>query len=269
MLAALLLPQILHAAEDRANLMIIPGRVIMDNNSAFTTIVLKNSGYATGNYSLELVDMRMLEDGSVVPLEPGQAAQYSAKSYLHVAPRSLSLKPGEIKRLQLALRKPPALENGEYRAHLKIWLVDDNADAVPASVVTAKTVTLAIKANMVMIIPVIYRHGNTNYTMQIESPKLSRNAAGAPVLDMYLRQEGNRSSMGDISVDYISLEGKSQKIAFFPGVPVYRETPRRFISVPLDVPKGVNLATGSLKITYTKPEEENGVLMAETALQLQ
>jgi hypothetical protein len=62
---------------------------------------------------------------------------------------------------------------------------------------------------MVIIIPVILRHGETSYAMQLESPKLvARCANGAPKLDMYLRRTGNRSSMSDISVEYVSPEGK-------------------------------------------------------------
>src|SRR5690606_18273824 len=115
-----------------------------------TTVVLKNSGDATGHYSLDFMDMRMLDNGQIVPIEKGESAQYSAKPYMHVSPRSLTLKPGQIKRLQIAVRKPPMLSDGEYRTYLKIRLVNENADNHPMMAVTKKTVSISVKANLVM-----------------------------------------------------------------------------------------------------------------------
>jgi hypothetical protein len=268
----LLLPHAAWSAEEgRANLTIIPGRVIIDTNNPYPSVMLKNSGKARGDYNIELVDMVMSESGDVMPLSSGKTVPYSARPYLHVSPRSVSLAPGEVKRLQLVLRKPPNLEPGEYRAHLKMRLVNDEAGKETEGVRSGndKSVSIAVKANVAVIIPVIWRHGETNYTIQLESPALARDADGAPLLDMYLKREGNRSSMNDISIDYISPEGKSQTITFFPGVPVYREVSRRFISIPLDVPKGVDLSTGSLKISCLKQEDEGAAVMSEKILPLQ
>ncbi len=119
-----------------------------------------------------------------------------------------------------------------------------------------------------LIIPVIFRHGETSYGIQIDAPKLSRDASGAAALEMYLLRTGNRSSMGDFSIDYIAPDGKSQLLKFFPGVPVYRPTERRFVSVPLDVPAGMNLKQGSLKIVYSEQEKEGGKVLAEKMMPL-
>lgn len=268
LITGLLLPQPLWAEDGRADLMLIPGRVILGDKDAYASVVMKNPGNAAGHYSVELIDMRMLENGNVVPTEPGKIAEYSALPYLHIAPRSMTLKPGETQSLRLILRKPATLEDGEYRAHLKVRLVNENADETPFSVVTAKSISIAAKAHMVIIIPVIFRHGHTSYTMRIDAPKLSRDASGNPMLDMVLAREGNRSSMGDISVYYVNPEGKSQLLKFYPGIPVYRSTDRRSVSIPLDVPKELNLSSGSLKIAYTTPEEENSRSLAEATVHL-
>lgn len=265
--ACLLFPQALWAEEGRSNLTIMPGRVIIDPANPYPSVMLKNSGTARGDYNIELIDMTMLESGEITALSGRGGAPHSARPYLHVVPRSVSLSPGEVKRLQLALRKPAKLEPGEYRAHLKMRIANDAVDA-DSTETEDKSVSISAKARMVIIIPVILRHGETSYAMQIESPKLVRGANGAPKLDMYLRRSGNRSSMNDISVEYVSPEGKSQLITFFPGVPVYREITRRFISVPLDVPNGIDLSAGSLKITCLKPEEEGAEVMAEATLAL-
>lgn len=266
MLAFLLMPLPLWAGE-RAEVMMLPTRVVMENKDRYATVVIKNVGQATGNFSVGLIDMQMREDGMVVPVEEGTTAAYSAIPYVRIAPRSMTLQPGEVQNVRLMLRFPENLEDGEYRAHLRVKIENDNVDA-SGQPVTSKEVTIAVRANLVLIIPVIVRHGDTSFAMQIESPKVSHDASGTPMLDMYLGRDGNRSSMGDISVNYVAADGKTQLLRFFPGVPVYRPTPRRFISIPLDVPKGMTLSTGSLHITYAAQEKEGGGVLAEKTMAL-
>jgi hypothetical protein len=121
---------------------------------------------------------------------------------------------------------------------------------------------------MVIIIPVILRHGDTSVAMKIDSPKLTYDELGKPMLELYLLREGNRSSMGDISVNYISPGGKPQLLAFYPGIPVYRSTPRRLVNIPLEIPNTVSLTSGSLHITYTASEEGKHELLAEKVINL-
>jgi hypothetical protein len=265
----MLLPaQPLLADNRHAEPMLLPTRVVMENAERYATVVLKNIGQASGDFSAELVDMRMEENGRVVPVEAGKTAEYSAVPYVHIAPHSMTLKPGETQNIRLMLRKPENLEPGEYRAHLKVRIENDNVDADAHAGEKSRDVAIAVKTNVVLIIPVIFRHGDTSLAMRIDAPKLSRDASGAPVLNMYLARTGNRSSMGDISVSWVA-DGKSQLLKFFPGVPVYRPTPRRFISVPLDIPKDVSLSRGKLNIVYAAQEKEGGKILAEGSVNLQ
>ena|SRR5579871_4561223 len=262
---SLLLPSAAHA--NRAEVMILPVRVVMENNDRYETVVVKNVGDATGDFRVGLQDMKMLGNGMVVPLDPGESPQYSAMPYLHVTPKSMTLKPGQTQTVRLMLRVPENLEPGEYRTHAFVRLVNDNTDA---QVNTAgKDAVITVKANVVIIIPVIVRHGATVMSIGIADARLSHDAKGTPSVDMYLTREGNRSSMGDISVTYVPQGGAPQLIKEFRGVSVYRPTARRFLSVPLDeTPKGIALAHGSLDIVYSAQEKEGGKKLAETRLSL-
>jgi hypothetical protein len=262
--ALLLLPQPVWAGGEHAEVMMLPTRVVMESNDRYSTVVIKNVGNATGNFSVDLIDMDMQESGMVVPVEDGKTEPYSAIPYVRIAPRSMTLKAGEAQNVRLMLQKPEALEPGEYRAHLRVKIDNDNVSDNGQPVAdTSKEVNIAVKTKLVLIIPVIFRHGETSYTIQIDAPKLGRDANGASTLGMYLLREGNRSSMGDISITYVSPDGKSQLMKFFAGVPVYRPTTKRFITVPLDVPKDINLSAGSLKITYATQEKEGSKVLAE------
>jgi hypothetical protein len=256
------------AFANRAEVMMLPTRVVMEDKDRFATVIVKNVGNATGDFTVELEDMKMLETGMVVPLDQGEKPQFSAMSMIHASPKSMTLKPGDAQRVMLLLRKPEGLEPGEYRTHLKVRLVNDNTDT-PANT-TGKDAVIAVKAHLVIVIPVIVRHGATSYAMGISDPKLGRDEHGVPKVDMYLTREGNRSSMGDIKVTYLPAGGSPQVIKIFRGVSVYRPTARRFISVPLDeMPKGVTLGHGKLDIVYATQEKEGGKKIAETELSLQ
>jgi len=262
---SLLLPQAAHAK--RAEVMMLPPRVVMENNDRYGTIVIRNIGDATGDFTVGLQDMKMLETGMVVPLDPGETPQYSAIPYLHITPKSMTLKPGETQTVRVMLRVPENLEAGEYRTHVKLRLVNDNTDA-PANV-AGKDAVIAVKANLVIIIPVIVRHGATTMSIGIADAKLSHDAKGMPSVDMYLTRDGNRSSFGDISVTCSQGGGPPQLIKVFRGVAVYRPTARRFVSVPLDETlKGVTLSQCKFGIVYSAQEKEGGKKLAEAQLSL-
>ncbi len=241
-----------------AEIMLLPTRVVMEKNDRQGTIVIKNTGDATGNFTIELVDMKMLETGIVVPYDAGETAQFSATSLIHIAPKSMTLKPGETQNVRLLLRKPETLEPGEYRTHLRVRLVDENADVQDPG----KETGIQVKANLVIIIPIIVRHGATTLSMNIDSPRLARDSSGTPIVEMYLAREGNRSSMGDITISC-----GQQVVKVFQGVAVYRPTSRRFISIPLDeTPKGVDPSSCNLGISYVAQQKEGGGKLAETKL---
>src|ERR1700744_360995 len=106
----LLLP---HASwANRAEVLLLPTRVVMENGDRFTTVVVKNTGNATGNFTVSLIDMEMKEDGLVEPLADGKTDPLSAIPYLRIAPRSITLKPGETQNVRLMVRKPESLPAG-------------------------------------------------------------------------------------------------------------------------------------------------------------
>lgn len=237
--------------------MMLPTRVVIEKNDRQSTIVIKNTGEATGNFTVELVDMKMTEAGMVVPYDAGETPQFSAAPLIHISPKSMTLKSQETQTVRLLIRKPETLEPGEYRAHVKVRLVDDNVDAKTEE--EKKDVAIQVKANLVIIVPVIIRHGETDMAIKIEEAKLVSTPGQPPSVNLFLTREGNRSSMGDIAVSC-----GAQIIKSFPGISVYRPTARRLVSVPLDeLPSGVDPATCDLNVSYNAQETEGGKKMAE------
>ena len=262
---------------NRAEVLLLPTRVVMETNDRFTTVVVKNVGNATGNFSVSLVDMEMNEDGLVTALDPGKTDPYSAIPFIRIAPRSITLKPGEVQNVRIMVRKPENLPPGEYRSHLRLSLDNDNVEGItdsdtanPFNPAKQQEAHIAVKANLVLVIPVIIHNGVTTLNMKIESPKITYDSKGKPSLALALLREGTRSSMGDFSITYTGVDGHAQLIKSFPGVPVYRPLTKRTVSIPLDdIPRGVDLNRGKLDIVYAAQVKEGvGEKLAEAELGL-
>ena len=242
-------------------------RVILDRDHTVSMIDIKNPGDETGDYTLDLLDMRMLENGAIAPYPRSQTAQYSALPYLRLSPRRMTLKPGEARHLSLRLNLPAKIQPGEYRAHLKVRAV--GRDTEPRSATEQNPATISAKANFVFIIPVIVRTGVPVLAVHIDSPQLL-NDQGIPRLDLYLTRHGNRSAFGDIFVFWDSPAGKRELVKVFPNAAIYRPLVRRSISVPLnETPGDVDLSQGKLRIVYALPRSEGGKHLAAAALALQ
>lgn len=260
-------------AGNGAGIMMVPTRVILGGNDRYTTIVIKNSGDAPGNYHVELVDMKMLEDGGVVPIAPGESSEYSASPYLRIAPRSMTLRPGETQYVRLIVRKPEGLAPGEYRAHVKVEVADDKPDAETAS--AGRGPSIAVKTNLAIIAPVILRNGNTTVSVRLQAPRLVRDVQGNLAVELYVARDGTGSATGDVVITHYPPKGApylpaaAKVVKVLRGVSVYRSTPRRLVSVPLDeTPKGVDLSHGRLGIAFVAEKREGGKELAETALEL-
>jgi hypothetical protein len=241
----------------------------MEKNDRYSTVILKNTGDATGDFTMDLIDMKMQENGAVVPYGAGERPQYSALPYVHVAPRSMTLKPGQTQNIRLILTKSVNMEPGEYRTHLQVRLVHGNVDTSGSA--PGKNIGISVQTNLVIAIPVIVRNGETTLSMGIDQPKLVHDAKGNPSVEMYLTRAGNRSAMGDITVTWSPPGGAPPRvIKFYPGMAVYRPLARRSLSVPLDeTPRGVDLFKGKLGLVYAAQKNEGGKKLAETQLSLQ
>ena len=258
-LFGLILPSAARAKN--AEIMLLPTRVVLEKTDRTSTVVIKNTGDATGDIHIDLVDMKMGEDGMVVPYAGGETPQFSAIPYISMSPRNAVLKPGESQNIRVLVHKPDDLAAGEYRAHLQVRVVDD------ASAAPEKDVTLSIKTSLVIVIPVILRNGDTTLSVGIEQPRLTRDKDGNPDVTMTLTRDGTRSSMGDVCITCATGSGAPQVIKSFPGVAVYRPTARRLLSVPLDeTPKDINLAACKLGVTYAIPQKDGGGKLAEAAV---
>ncbi len=238
---------------NKAETMLLPQRIVLEPGERTATLIVKNAGDATGEYTLELIDMNMEEAGGIVQVPTGTPpTEFSAIPFAHAAPRSVTLKPGETQTVRILVRRPEGMAEGEYRSHIKVRIVNDNVDVKPDE----KNLRITVKPNLVMIVPLIIRQGNTQFKASLSEPRIKgRN------LEVYIGREGNRSAEGNLRV-YQTQGGKEVMVGELNGIPVYRPTAKRLVRAPL---KGY-LPGQPLLIRYEQPEKDGGAVLAETRL---
>ncbi|HVY12528.1 MAG TPA: fimbria/pilus periplasmic chaperone [Alphaproteobacteria bacterium] len=240
--------------------MLAPTRIVLEGAERYATVTVKNSGDGTGRYRIDLVDTTMKEDGSIQIKEEGQKDTFSALDILSISPRSMTLKPDEFQTVRILVRNPEGLQDGEYRSHLKVKMVENDIDdktGEPAK----ESATIALKPKLVMVVPVIVRHGQTSSHVSISGAGILP-GAGPPQLKLTFAMDGNRSVIGDIKVVHVGAGGE-ETVKSFPGVAIYRGVAKRDLVMPLDVPAGKSISGGKLVITYSAQEKDGGQVMAQ------
>lgn len=259
LLALLALTFATPAYANRAETMLIPTRVIIKPEDRFATLILKNTGTATGQYEVSLVEMRMDEDGHITTIEPGQPADYPASAFTHLAPRSVTVAPGASQTIRILVRRPEGQEPGEYRSHIQVRVVNDNVEG--AGQTQQEEGSITVKANLVLVIPLIIRTGETAATATVSALRVGREPEGREFVEVKIGRDGNRSLMGDIKV-LQTRDGQLTEVAALDGVPVYRPTPSRLVKVPLEK----SLQPGPVVVRYQAQATEGGGVLAETTL---
>jgi P pilus assembly chaperone PapD len=244
-------------------LLLYPTRLVLDSNEHSASVILKNTGNGIGDYKISFTDMVMPEAGAVREAAKDEEVKFSAKSFLRLSPRSVTLQADEEQNIRIMVRKPANLEAGEYRTHLKVMMTD-NVENKPIS---SKNLSVTVRPQLALVMPIIIRYGNPQYKVSIVDAKLKyepqENGTKKPFAYITFIREGNRSCMGDITITYIDQQGKNHIIKNIAGIPIYRPTEKRIVNLDLDVPDGVKINGGKLNIVYRAQEKEGGKILAE------
>jgi len=261
-------------AAGAGDLLVAPTRVIFEGNTRTTTVSLTNIGSAKATYRIAIVHQRMTETGAVQLLKDGEqvAGELFADSLVRFTPRQVTLEPRQGQTIRMQLRKPADLADGEYRSHLYIHALPPDRPAA-TNPDDAPPDGLAVRLTPVfgITIPVIVRQGQltaqTTITEIVLLPPAPPKAP--PQLSFRLNRSGARSTYGDLTVTLLPAGGKKETVVGrMNGIAVYTPNLSRAMLLPLNVPKGMALQNGRLKITYRAKREEGNAVLAEAVFEL-
>ena len=249
--------------------MVYPTRLVFDGKQDRIQIInLNNTGKDSTTYNLSYIENRMLEDGHLEILEKPESNQKIASPYLRFYPRTITLAPGETQVVKIQLVRTNELEKGEYRSHLYFRPIVKPEELKKRNQKTRPSEGISISLQPVYGVTIanIVRINDPKSVSTISDLALEE-AGDKTFLAFQLNREGDASSYGDISVEYISPEGERTKVAEKKGLAVYTPGTIRKDRVRLKNIEGVDYTTGKLTVRFTAQGADKTVL-AEKTLEL-
>jgi P pilus assembly chaperone PapD len=260
------LPMALNA---QGNLLITPRRVVFEGSKRSMDLNLANTGVDTATYAISLLQERMKEDGSFETITEPDSGQRFADRYLRFFPRSVTLGPNEAQAVKVQVIRSNELTPGEYRSHFYFRAIPNKKPFGEEEAVKDST-TISVKLIPIfgITIPAIIRVGESTTRVTITDLALEIINDTIPKLIMVFNRTGNMSVYGDITVDYISPQGKITRVGIANGVAVYTPNEKRHFQFNLNRVPGLNLKTGTLRVIYSASSDVKPVRLAEAELSL-
>ncbi len=246
-----------------AELLLSPTRIVLDDGNKYARVTVRNNGDGVGRYKIELVDTIMTENGGITLRKDGKKNKNSALNLLSLSPRGMTLQPNGNQTVRILAKKLKDLPDGEYRTHLQVRMTETDLD-IKTGKAAARGAGVILRPKMTTVIPLIIRKGDTNFKISMDDAKLvmggdSKNPV--PQIQTSFSFSGNRSVLGDIKVVHVAPNGTETQILFFRGIAIYRDVSKRTQIVSLKVPKGLNIHSGKLLVSFMSQEREGSQVL--------
>jgi P pilus assembly chaperone PapD len=253
----------------QGNLLITPRRIVFDGTKRSMDINLANTGKDTATYAISLIQLRMNEDGSFETITEPDPDERFADRFVRFFPRSVTLGPNEAQVVKIQLIRSNEMVPGEYRSHFYFRAVP-KIEPLGEEEVVKDTTTISVRLTPVfgITIPVIIRAGESSVRVTLTDLALDMVNDTIPKISFVFNRTGNISVYGDLTVDYISKQGKATRVGIANGVAVYTPNKIRRFQFNLNKVPGVDFRSGTLRVIYSAPSDVKPVRYAEAELLL-
>jgi hypothetical protein len=267
-LVVLVMTMFSSSCDAQGNLLITPRRVVFDGQKKSQELNLANTGKDTAKYVISFLQVRMKEDGSFETITVPDPGQNFADRYLRFFPRTVTLGPNEAQVIKIQLTKTGELQPGEYRSHIYFRAIPDEKPLGEEAKKDSTAIAIKLTPIFGITIPVIIRVGSSNTKVSLSDLSLNLPVDSLPRMKFTINRSGNMSVYGDISVDYISANGKIIPAGSIKGIAVYTPNLLRRVWIDLSNTAGIDYHTGKLRITLSSPTEEKAIKLTDALLNL-
>lgn len=230
-------------------------RLILNSN-AVTSIYMSNPTDTPYNYSISIEDKVMQENGDVLDLSPDSVFAASLKPYLRVFPRNILVEPENSQELQIQLKTPSSLPDGEYRSFLKFTPREPNMEVIDST--SQEGVKMAIKFQMSTMIPVIFRKNATVENVFVDGVSLTPSQDNqAYDLNLNINRVGTRTVYGKIHVRGTSNGRVVDVVSPNGSYAIYTEIPVLKTVLPIDISGLDRDASGAVNLDISYIDSEN------------
>lgn len=248
-------------------LQVLPTRVLMSDSVRSTTVTLVNRGDEDGTYRLFFRNLRMDDSGAMEEITENDSAtnEKFADKMLRFSPRRVTVPARSKQTVRIVLRKPPGLEDGEYRSHLVFRKLKDQQSVLEKQA-SENQIAFSLRAVVEVTIPVIVRQGELSASMSIANAQFGTLASGTRNIDFTLEREGSRSIYGNVDLWEVSTNGARRNLGSARGLAVYVPNRRRSFSIELDNASKPVASESSIILEYKEDPNYGGNLTASKAL---
>ena len=222
------------AATPFGGLSLTPTRVTLEPGQGVENVTLYNSGTQAVTYRIEIAELEALTEGGYAPLEEGVTPDWSAARYLRYAPRQVTLQGGERQVIKIISRAPRDLPTSELRSHLRFSSIPTVAPVDEAETgsddAPKDTVEVSVGLEYRITIPVILRTGAGAEGTGIASARATRDASGAPQVEVELIRSAAWSDHGVVRV----LDAAGEELGLQRGVSVLPPLKMRRVRIPIN-----------------------------------
>lgn len=183
--------------ESKAQTLFSQYRVIYEKNGIMS-MFLSNPTDKTYTYKIIFEDKEMDQAGNIHPVPNNQIFSHSLTKYLRVFPRSVVITPGSSQEVQIQLKTPNSLQDGEYRSFITFSPLESNSNDNRDSI--NKGTQIALKIQMATSIPILYRKNPVVRQVKIDSVSLTSFNDSIKVLNLCIQRDGDRSIYGKLNV---------------------------------------------------------------------
>lgn len=255
-----------------AEIMLYPTRVVIEGGKRSAQVEIINRGEEPETYRIRVVNQRMTELGEIVPAETAQQGEQFADAMVRYTPRQVTLQPGASQTIRISIRKPADLAPGEYRSHLQFDRIAETAGLENLKAGTSSSsneVSIVLRTLIGASIPVIVRHGDTGASVTVESLQVLPGIGGdGPGLGFTFRRTGNRSVFGDVVATYVAPGKEPVEVGRASGIAVYVPNAERKARLPFNLPNGIVLRGGEVRLRYHERADAGGALIAQAAVRV-
>lgn len=195
------------------------------------SLQLSNPTEQVRTYDISVINKRMLEGGILQDVPDTVLPPFSIRQYIKVFPRVVTLAPGESQEVQLQLKVPADMPDGEYRSYLHfVPRLTQGADTSDLGNGMLTSIVMRVGA----AIPLFYRNHVTLDQIKIGDVKIYKDSLGMDMIYMDMHRLGSSSAYVTAVVEYM-LDGKPVKIAEKLGNGIYPEVSHKWIEFPVDL----------------------------------
>lgn len=274
-LTTLIMAMLLLALPVRADILVSPQRVYLDDDKRSTTVILRNPSAGPRTYRLEWIEQRMSEDGVYSEYKEGEVPKHSqASPYLRLSPRQITVQPNSNQSVRVEFKPGKEMKPGEYRSHMIFRVVEALSEPMTVQKIAGdgdnKGMTLMVSMQMSIAIPVVVRHQVTE-TPQVKIASVDVVPAATPgqplQLAVLMESAGLVGCIGRVSVDMQRDAGAAvERIGAADNISIFAEVGKRRLVVNL---RDSSIPAGAwVRVAYEGVDEYAGILWDEKVFQV-